>query len=262
MKNVSYLYALVFIVSACASDFHKTEEMKVSANGIEELKIGCGPGFLKITGRKDLNDIRVKADITLGDVDIKEVEEQLHKIIDLSLEKKGNRAYLVSFFEKDHSFFSSLFEQWGNTFIDLTVEIPSKMDLIINDGSWIIEIQTVEGTVNIEDGSGSIAIKDGKGSYEIDDGSGSIDILNSDIDVNIKDGSGSINLTNLVGNVDITDGSGSVTIEKISGNVVVGDGSGSIFIDEVENDVTITESGSGGVDINHVLGKVFRYDDD
>jgi len=40
----------------------------------------------------------------------------------------------------------------------------------------------------------------------------------------------------------------------------VSDGSGSINIDKVSKDVTITESGSGGLTIRNVNGKVEKND--
>ena len=59
----------------------------------------------------------------------------------------------------------------------------------------------------------------------------------------------------------MTDGSGTIFIQQVGGTVKIDDGSGSIHIDGVEKDVIIEDSGSGGLDIRNVKGKVYRDDD-
>jgi hypothetical protein len=62
--------------------------------------------------------------------------------------------------------------------------------------------------------------------------------------------------------LEIDDGSGSMTVADVKGSVTMEDGSGSIDIDRVGKDVIIEESGSGGVHIGKVDGRVIRRDRD
>jgi len=62
----------------------------------------------------------------------------------------------------------------------------------------------------------------------------------------------------VTGGLRIDDGSGSMTITGIGGSVTVDDGSGDIEIDDVGGDVILESTGSGGVSIGFVRGRVIR----
>lgn len=227
------LIALLSLSLAALAGADKTEKLNLAAGGIDRLEIDCGSGFLHITGKAGLSEIRVTAEIEVDGG--RDVDEFIERNVTLRLEKRGNRAFLES--KVDNSFFSN-----RNAVINLTVEVPQPMALDINDGSGSIEIRDIEGDIILDDGSGSLTIERVRGRVEIEDGSGSIDI--DDVE----------------GDLEVDDGSGSLTIRRISGSVEVTDGSGSITIDTVSKDVYIRESGSGGLSIDNVSGKVRKRD--
>ena len=261
MKFAHLVLLLVFIIAACAEEFHKKRELTLNAEGIEELKIDCGAGFLKVEGVKDLEQIQVEAEIRITLDQMDDIDEVLEKYVTLILEKKGNRAELISKFENQNSFFRRLFDQGFNGAIDLTIKMPYHLELDIDDGSGSMEIKNTGGSLKIDDGSGDMTITDIAGKVYIDDGSGKLNIEKVGDDIDIDDGSGETQISDVKGSVKIDDGSGDITIKNITGNVRVDDGSGTIDINSVSGDVIIENAGSGGVYIENVEGKVYREDE-
>ncbi len=253
MKLKVVLFGLLFVF-ACVSGFSFQEEktLNLDAAGINGLEIECGAGFLKVKGSDDLNAIAVDAKIVLKGIDEDDIKSFIKDNVTLTLEKKGDRAILVS---KIDSSVTSLFKK-REARIDLNVKVPAKLKLSIDDGSGSMEVSGISGDVEIEDGSGSVVLDGIGGNLEIEDGSGSIDAQNVGGNVEIEDGSGEIKLERIKGNVDVDDNSGTIKIYGIGGSVVVDDGSGGIYIDGVEKDVFIKNAGSGSVKIDNVKGKV------
>jgi len=231
------LFLSVFIF---ASNHVEERVLNLSADSITELDIECGAGFLKVSAEPNMDEIKVTAEIVAEKSSAEKFEKTIKKYLELSLDKRGKRAFLISKFENVRSFFSGN----ANIQVNLTVQIPENINLKIDDGSGSIEIETAKGHIEIEDGSGSISIKHIEGNIDIDDGSGIIKVEDAKGDVVIDDGSGSIDISDIVGDVEISDGSGSISI------------------DNVENDVIINNSGSGGVRISDVKGKIYRHDED
>ena len=238
MKPLILLITFIFTSQLLAGDFTETKNLKLNTESITEFNVRSGAGFLKIVGKEGLSEIRVQADIYIDHIDTDEAGDVLDKYMDLILEKRGSTAVLQSYFEENEG----VFRHYDNARIDLTVEIPNNLHIIIHDGS------------------GAITVTQSKGDLEISDGSGNIEVIYVSGDVKIGDGSGGILLEHLGGNVFIDDGSGSMTIKDINGSIEIHDGSGSISIEGVDDDVIIKESGSGSVSIAGVKGKVKRYD--
>ena len=245
--KISFL-VMLFLFTLTAFPSEQVKKLSLSAKGISELDINCGAGFLKVYGREGLKEIKVKAEIVVKGESAKKV---LQKYVKLSLKKQGLSAVLIS--QIDWSGSSSLFK---SAVINLTVTVPKKMDLIVDDGSGSMEIKDITGDLKVNDGSGSMEIEDITGDLEVEDGSGSIKIEEIKGDVDIDDSSGNMDLRDIQGDISIKDGSGTIYVRDVNGNVTVRDGSGSISINGIEKNVTILRSGSGSVNINNVKGKV------
>ncbi len=231
--KISFL-VMLFLFTSIAFPSEQVKKLSLSAKGISVMDIDCGAGFLKVYGREGLKEIEVKAEIVVKGGSVKSV---IKKYIKLSLKKRGRSAVLVS--QVDWNGASSLFK---SAVINLTVTVPKNMDLIVDDGSGSLEIKDITGDLKVDDGSGSMKIEKISG------------------DVDIDDGSGKLEARDIQGYISIKDGSGSIYVRDIGGNVTVRDGSGSINIDGVEKNVNILRSGSGGLNIKNVKGKVKTKD--
>jgi hypothetical protein len=275
------LTILVFLtfanLTANAEIINKT--LTLPADGLKELAIDCGAGFLKVEGAENLSEIRVEAEIILEGLSEDETADFMERHVELSLKERGSKAVLRSHIENPGGFFRSLMSGTRSQLINLTVQVPMHMTLDIEDGSGFMEIRNIgsgldvidgsgemtirniSGDVDINDGSGSASVEDVEGDLDFDDGSGELEIKNISGSVEINDGSGSLSVRGVKGDVFIDDGSGELRVENIAGNVRINDGSGSIYVEEVDRDVTILEAGSGSVQIANVRGKVYREED-
>lgn len=234
MKSRIAVFAAILLASSLAFSGQETKKLILSAEGIDKLEIDCGAGFLKVQGMEGLNAIEVKAEIFVRGVDDKDMKKFIEGHVKLTLEKEGRRAILVSEV-KDRPIFS-----FRGARIDLTVNVPGKMGLGIDDGSGSIDLTHITGNVSIEDGSGDIQVEDIQGDLEIDDGSGEIE------------------LRTISGDVTIDDGSGSLVAYDIGGSLTVEDGSGSIDVDGVAKDLILKETGSGSLHFRNVKGQVIK----
>lgn len=261
MRILFLLCSIFFLNVIFADEYIEEKTLSLSTEGIEILNIDCGAGFLKVKGIDGLKNIEVQAEIILKRVDKEEAQEIIEKYLKLSLEKKREKAFLKAGFDYSGSFFDRLFGENPQALINLTVSIPKRMNLNVDDGSGFVDIRDVEGEVDLDDGSGEILMEYIKGDVNVEDGSGELELIEIEGNVEIDDGSGELVLKNITGDVNIDDGSGELTVENINGNIRVEDGSGSINIDGVSGDVIILDDGSGGVSINNVSGKVVRNDD-
>jgi hypothetical protein len=213
--------------TAAAGDYTEVRDLKLDAAGLDTFIIDAGAGSLDVTGVDGLRHIEVRATIV--------VRKIIGKGMKLSLEQDGEAAKLVAGF--DNRFWGS----GSNSRIDLELQVPGSMALVIDDGSGSMAIADVAAAVRIDDGSGSIDVRR-VGSLHINDGSGSIDVRAAD------------------GDVYVDDGSGSITIDAVGGSVTIDDGSGGIRVSDVAKDLIILDDGSGSVTYTDVRGR-FEGDD-
>lgn len=218
------------LAHASWSDYEEVRKLEVDAGGVSEFVIDAGAGSMTVKGDAGAKSIEVTATIQVNTGDEEKARKAIAKRLTLTLDQKGDRAILKSFFNNG---------MWGGTNGSVMLEIimPTGIALRIDDGSGSILVEDVQADIAINDGSGSIRIYN-VGAVDIDDGSGSIDIRNAN------------------GDVVIVDGSGSIKVEAVNGSVTIDDGSGSINVDDVENDLIIVEDGSGGVSVSDVRGTV------
>ena len=234
MKPTTLISAAFFVTASLAFSAQEIKPLSLAAQGIDKLEIDCGAGFLRVRGVEALNSIEVKAEIYVRGIADQKMKEFLKDYVKLSLEKKGSSAVLVSRIDnRPFSFFRE-------ARIDLTVNVPKKIDMRIDDGSGSIDVESIMGNLTIDDGSGGIRVENIQGDLKIDDGSGEIEIRD------------------IAGNVTIHDGSGGIDAINIGGSLTVSDGSGGIDIDRVEKDLILKDTGSGGVHYRDIKGRVIK----
>lgn len=243
MRIITVLLVLFLALSGWSGEYTTEKQLTLDAQSIELLEIDCGAGFLKVSGVQNTTEIKVQAEIFVSDIDRDRAEEFLEKTVRLYLERDGDEAVLESGIDYRGSFWEKLFDDHPNVRIDLTVQVPRKINLKIDDGSGYIVIENINGSVKLDDGSGETTIRGISG------------------DVWIDDGSGELHISDIGGDVEIDDGSGEITVRDVRGNVRVDDGSGSIEIQGVSKDVIIEDDGSGSVHISDVEGEIVRRDD-
>jgi DUF4097 and DUF4098 domain-containing protein YvlB len=253
MKTIILVLAITFFsANVQASNYSEERKLNIMAKGIQVVDMDCGAGALVVEGN-ERQDIKVEAEIEIEGMSDKKAQEFIKDKVELSLERKGNVAYLKSKINDSVWIFK-------DARVNLVVALTPYLNLKVEDGSGSIRVRHMDGEVNINDGSGSIEVSDTIGNLSIVDGSGSIDVRNIQGDVTVKDGSGGISTDKISGNLTVVDGSGSIEVNRVAGHVLINDGSGSIDINDVGKDVTIESNGSGSCNISDVKGRVFRRD--
>lgn len=222
--------ALAGIVSSAVMAYDRDEDklqdtqtLRLSLDQLSELDIDVDAGSLVVIGDSSLDEIIVEAKI---------YQDKADDNYELSLERtSSSRAKL--FANVDNSGWL-----WRNeTWIDLNVRVPARLDIEIDDGSGPIEVENIEGSLDIDDGSGGIQLRSIVGNVYIDDGSGPIEAIDLGGDIEIDDGSGPVRIRNAGGTVTISDGSGSIDVDGAANFVLKDDGTGSVDIDNVAGDI-------------------------
>ena len=230
----SFIVMAMFTASfahAAWMDYTEERDLALDADGVDSLEIRAGAGSLEVRGVDGQDRLIVNATIVLSDADDDDAPGIIKKNMRLSLDKRGDGAFLEATFD------DGWFGTSGGARIDLDVTVPTGMALAIDDSS------------------GSIDVADTEADLKIDDGSGSIDIRNV-ANVDVEDGSGSIDIANAAGDVKVNDGSGSIEVRSVAGSVTIDDGSGSIRVSDVEKDLILVDDGSGSFKYSDVRGRV------
>src|SRR5437867_9521714 len=210
MRLAPFLFLSLFNACECsfADEILTTKRRSFDAAGVSGAKFETGAGKLVIDGRLAGSAIEVIAEYR-GRAGSKDEVQRIIDNLKLTMEVRGNIFYLKTERAND----------WGwrdNGYIDLTISLPARLKLGINDGPGSMTVSGIDGDVTIEDGSGDIEVDGLKGNLKIDDGSGSIRIENVAKNVRIHDGSGSIHVKHVGGDVWIEDGSGSIDVTDVA----------------------------------------------
>jgi hypothetical protein len=246
------IFILIFLpVVVLAGTMRDARELTLSAEDVDTLVVNCGAGSFELRGAEDRTNIKVAAQIEVDEFEAAKFQKFVRDNVQLTLKKQGRQAVL-------HSDIKPAALATLEARINLTIEIPKKVNVKIIDGSGPIAVADLDSNLTVDDGSGSIEIKDIIGEVRVDDFSGSIGIEDIVGKVVVNDRSGSIAIEYVTGDVQVQDGTGSIMIGAVDGNVSVSDSSGSIDVQSIKKDVfiVIREGGSGEVTVEGVKGKV------
>ncbi len=147
---------------------------------------------------------------------------------------------------------------WGSNYasLDLTVVMPARMTLDLQDSSGDARIEALAG-LKVRDSSGDLRVADIHGPVEISDSSGDIDVIDVQGDVVVlQDSSGDIDLARISGSARVeVDSSGDLTMRDIGGDATVErDSSGDIEMVRIGGSATVDHDGSGSIRVNEVSG--------
>jgi hypothetical protein len=227
--KLAALALVVAPVAGFAQNYDEPRNATVPASGATLLRVDARAGQLRITGRTDLTEVRVRGTARastrslLADIKVEAVREgkEIHV-----------RAVLPE--HRDCC-------DWDDeALLDLVIETPASLALDVDDTSGDMTIESVAAKTRIEDTSGDIRVRDAGG------------------DVWISDTSGGIDVRGVKGSVDVDeDSSGEIEVYDVTGSVHVGrDSSGSIDVSRVGGDFVVEHDGSGSIDYDGVKGKV------
>lgn len=223
-----FVLAIALPAAARAQNYDEPRNATVPASGATVLKIDARAGLLRVTGRTDITEVRVRGTARAS-------SKSLLADIKLEAERRGDEVTVRAVMPEMDDCCG-----WNReALLDLVIEVPAKLAVDIDDTSGDLTVESVAAKVRIDDKSGNIRVRDTG-------------------DVWIRDTSGGIDIRGVKGSVDIEeDSSGEIEVDDVTGSVHVGrDSSGSIDVSRVGGDFVVDHDGSGSIDYDQVKGKV------
>lgn len=223
-----FVLAIALPAAARAQNYDEPRNATVPASGATVLKIDARAGLLRVTGRTDITEVRVRGTARAS-------SKSLLADIKLEAERRGDEVTVRAVMPEMDDCCG-----WNReALLDLVIEVPAKLAVDIDDTSGDLTVESVAAKVRIDDKSGNIRVRDTG-------------------DVWIRDTSGGIDIRGVKGSVDIEeDSSGEIEVDDVTGSVHVGrDSSGSIDVSRVGGDFVVDHDGSGSIDYDEVKGKV------
>lgn len=223
-----FVLTIALPAAARAQNYDEPRNATVPASGATVLKIDARAGLLRVSGRTDITEVRVRGTARAS-------SKSLLADIKLEAERRGDEVTVRAVMPEMDDCCG-----WNReALLDLVIEVPAKLAVDIEDTSGDLTVEGVAAKVRIDDKSGNIRVRDTG-------------------DVWIRDTSGGIDIRGVKGSVDIEeDSSGEIEVDDVTGSVHVGrDSSGSIDVSRVGGDFVVDHDGSGSIDYDEVKGKV------
>lgn len=206
--------------------------------GPVELEINNGSGRVEIRSGQS-GEVRVHGDLTVWISYFDNNGDHLSEIRNHPpVDQQGNLIRV-----------ESRGDVFNHVRVDYTIYVPAETEVRANVGSGAIEVNDVQGPVNLQTGSGHIGAHRIHGDAETKTGSGSIELTEIGSRASAETGSGGVELSHIGGDIHATSGSGSIRMDRTPSRIVTHTGSGSINISGAENDLRAS-TGSGSIHID------------
>jgi DUF4097 and DUF4098 domain-containing protein YvlB len=207
-------------------------------SGPVQLEVNNGSGRVEIRSGQS-GEVRVHADFTVWISFFNDKGDHLNDIRNHPpVDQQGNLIRVES-----HG------DAFNHVRVDYTIYVPAETQVRANVGSGAIEVNDLQGPVNLHTGSGHIGAHRIHGDAETKTGSGSIELIDIGSRVSAETGSGGVELSHIGGDIHATTGSGPIRMDRTPSRIVTHTGSGSINISGAENDLRAS-SGSGSIHID------------
>jgi hypothetical protein len=215
-----------------------TFDKTLTVTGPVQLEVNNGSGRVEIRSSQS-GQVRVHAEITVWLSIFDDKNDHLSEIRNHPpVDQQGNLIRIESR--------SDLF---NHVRVDYTIDVPAETEVRVNLGSGSMEVNDIQGPVNLHTGSGRIGAHRIHGDAETKTGSGSIELIDIGSRASADTGSGGIELSRIGGDIHATAGSGSIRMDRTPSRIVTHTGSGSINIGGASNDLRAS-TGSGSIHID------------
>lgn len=250
MKKSLWLCALLIAPSVQAWNCKHEQNLDqvLDLSGSDVLTVNAGAGDLQIRGASGSDQAVIRGKICASDEDLLAQARVL-------TEGGGNAEISVDLPKLDGGWSISGTKY---SYIDLELEIPNSIALVVNDSSGDVDIESV-GELVVNDSSGDVEITDVQGTVSVTDSSGDVEIEDVRGDVIVEsDSSGDLEGNDISGNVLVQkDSSGDIYFSDVEQNFTVErDSSGDITGRNIGGNFTVEKDGSGGIHSDNVTGTV------
>lgn len=229
---------------------HEAErEASLPLEGVRTVEVFALAGELRLRGREGADGIAARGHACSSRKDMLEA-------IGITVRRLDDRVQLLA---EMPDISGGTRREWKDEFatMDLEIEVPAGVAVVLHDSSGDIEVEGV-AALELSDSSGDIDLREIAGAVTVPrDSSG--DIFMRDVgDVTIQvDSSGDIEIRNAASVTIANDTSGDIRLEEIAGDVLVGnDSSGVIEVRGVGGNFVVENDTSGGIRHSGVAGEV------
>ena len=251
LRSLLLALPLVLLSSpAAAWCKHKGEREAVQpAAGVTTVEVYARAGGLRIRGRSDATDIRARGDACAA-------REDMLAVMGITLRELPDRLQVLV---EMPDISGETNPKWKDKLavMDLWVDVPDSVNLIVHDSSGDLEVRQV-ASLELTDSSGDIEVEQVAGDVLIPkDSSGDLELRNVGAVTIQVDSAGEIYVDTADSVTIATDTSGDIRLYRIQGDVIVGtDSSGSILVEDVGGKFIVENDTSGDIRYRGVAGVV------
>lgn len=207
-RILRFVFALILLTGLAAApalaDFRLEREFPLGAGGQFVLDSAMGSVEVRGTGGS-----AVRIVITSSKDDI---EDYIRFDFDASADRVEVRA------EKLRKL-SGMFSWFSHPRLKYEIEVPAGAAVDVATAGGSIEVEAVNGPVELDTSGGSVTARSIGGPVEIDTSGGSIEIEDIRADAELSTSGGSIRATSVTGSLDAETSGGSIHVEEIGGRL-------------------------------------------
>jgi len=199
--------ACVDIVGSDLGRYTEREEKRFTVSGTPDVALGTFDGSIEVRSW-DKSEVQVI-------VEKRGKSKSATDTIEIRAEHDGNRVTVEARI-RDHHGLNLHFND--SRAARLIVSVPASANVLARSGDGAIDIERVDGHVQLRSGDGSIRARDMNGDLDVHTGDGSITLGGKLTSIRARSGDGSVRIAAAEGSAasadwDITTGDGSVTLE-------------------------------------------------
>lgn len=224
---VPVLIALLVLPAAAMADTRIEKTLDLSSGGI--FRLDTDNGSVRVTGGSS-SGAEVVVTSRRSDLEdhYKFTFEGSGNEARVRAERRGSRVF--NWFRNGHS-------------MHFEVRVPKDVRVFVDTSGGRIELESIDGPVDLDTSGGSIHVKDVRGEVVADTSGGAIRIQEVWGDVRADTSGGSISMIRIDGDVNADTSGGGISLEDVSGDIVADTSGGGISIEEAGGSVRADTSG-------------------
>ncbi|WP_059102508.1 hypothetical protein [Shouchella shacheensis] len=245
------LAAMLFMLAACNMvTYEYEEEMEVSAEGIDELRVKHDQGRVTITGSDEVTSVQARATSSATAKDEEEAVRYGEEQMVFDMEQEGDQIVVISEVRQG--------QEARKGRIDVEIVMPASLAVDVEHRSGRLTIEDVDGGVTLYHGSGDTEVANLNGALSFTDGgSGMATIQQIEGTLDVHKTSGSLSLRESGGAATLVMGEADIAIEQYDGSASVQNVSGAVNLLDINGDVKL-KTQSEEVAVENVTGDVDR----
>jgi DUF4097 and DUF4098 domain-containing protein YvlB len=231
--------------AARAYERDETLRKRIPLEGAKHIIVMNSRGDVKVIGEKGRGEIACEYTKRIRSRDQDEAN-RMFDLMDIEVEREGAVIKVSARYpdrsDSNRSIFAVLAQRYTGISIDMSIMVPSGLDVKIVTASGDVQLASILGAGEITAASGDIEVS-GVGELKVDVSSGDIVVSSVTGDASLSSASGDIEAHHIKGDALVRSSSGDITLYDIGGDLTASSISGDV---EVEGVRGVVFSGTNG----------------